>query len=214
MSRTSAHKGKTAHADPGSIKIVYDAELMDLGICDKFAICMLRPCCCPMYDMERSYLYIRENSIESNIAMTMCCGMCGEILPGDDCVQVSYFDRAPYAKETCFLVGGCVPCYGPTNPKPEVLKLGFDCCCTYVDPFCCGEKVVIMPFDSYCFCCSNRVGKCDQCCGLFGPPLNNPKIFTQFMPQPKNPTEFCTMAQQVIFDRGGGAPDTAEVSLK
>ena len=80
--------------------------------------------------------------------------------------------------------------------------MGTMCCCTYVEP-CCGpnEVVVIMPFESYCFCCVNRTSS--TCCGLYGPPAGNPVQYTAFRVQPKNPSEFCKISQQVMYGRGG-----------
>jgi hypothetical protein len=217
MSRTSPHQGRTALSHPGSIKLVYDAELMELTCSENFALCCTCPCFCPTYNRRRSYLYIRENSLESNIAVNYCGSIGEKFNLFHDSTTVQYFDKPPYETSTCVSIK-CQPCwfhpllaflqcaiplYGPGKPKPEVQKMGCQCCCQYVDPCCCGERVVIMPFENYCFCCSNRVGCCDNLGGLFGPPTGNPKLFTPFLPQPLNPTEFCKIAQQTMFDREG-----------
>ena len=43
----------------------YDAELRDLDCVDKCGLWAV----CHEYDLEGSYLYLRENSIETNVAM-------------------------------------------------------------------------------------------------------------------------------------------------
>jgi len=205
---SSVHSSPSPFPPPTPLPAqLYDAELKKLGLCDQITLCCMRPCFCPTFDYSRSYLYIRENSLESNMAFKYCCGYCSG---GDDCVQVNYFDRAPYESSTCFCMAGICPCYGPTNPKPEVLRLGCVCCCQYIDPCCCGEKVVIIPFDNYCCCFQNRTNCCDNCGNLCGPPSGNPKIFGTFLPQPKDASEFVKIAQQVMFDRGGVVVTSAE----
>mmetsp|Transcript_82931 Transcript_82931/g.161517 ORF Transcript_82931/g.161517 Transcript_82931/m.161517 type:complete len:88 (+) Transcript_82931:408-671(+) len=81
------------------------------------------------------------------------------------------------------------------------------CCCTYMDPFGCGSKVVLMPFETYCGCCSNRVGCWDNCCGLQGRADGNPKCFQPFAPQPVNKEEFVSVAAEVMFGGVGGSPE-------
>ena len=86
--RMKPQNGSTALINKGNITVYYNAELKDLSCCTKVLLCCLG---CQKYDLERSYLYLRENSIESNIATKSIC--CGE---ARDWVTVEYFDRKPY----------------------------------------------------------------------------------------------------------------------
>ena len=73
----------------GSIQILLDAELKDLGIFER--ICLMVSCCAT-FDRARSYLYLRENSIETNVALSVCCGHCFNF----DMVNVNYFGEFPF----------------------------------------------------------------------------------------------------------------------
>lgn len=198
MSRVTPHHALTAKANPNAIQIIYDAELKGLSMCDQCYNCC---CLCMMYDQSRSYLYLRENSIESNIVykyLCPCC-ICGGLMcckrQGDN-VQVDYFDQPPYKPSCCWY------CCGMTNPKLEVVEEGCLCCCI---PINCGSKVVVMPFERLpfpCCCCSNRTGLCDNCCGCCGQFTGTPKYYHSFMPQPKSSQEFVAVAQQIM--KGGG----------
>merc|ERR1711998_376532 len=96
--RSSNHKGKTSRRQHDSIGILLDAELRDIDLCTKLHLLACR--CCSVYDHERSYLYLRENSIESNVAYSPCFGMFADCQSTDcydrDDVRVYYFDRAPF----------------------------------------------------------------------------------------------------------------------
>jgi hypothetical protein len=111
------------------IQIIYDAELRDLPMCETLdLLCYF----CSFYDKSRSYLYIRENSIESNVAFKCCCGLVGE----QDSVSVMYFDRKPFKRTCC-----------ENDPKIDVA--GFGCCCGMMSAdMCCQDKVVIMPSEN------------------------------------------------------------------
>jgi len=83
-----------------------------------------------------------------------------------------------------------------------------------VDPCMCGKKAVITPFELMpppCCCCSNRVGPCDNCCGLCGQVTGNPKIFGFFMPQPKDAVRFVAAVQQATMMHGGGVISDEEM---
>ena len=108
------------------MRIKYNAELAEPNMCFKcMGVCGCFPCLgicappCSFYDMERSYLYLRENSIESNVNINNYVGDCLGC-PTADFVTVSYFDRPPYA------VSGCI-C--PTVPKLEVVDTSCYFCC-------------------------------------------------------------------------------------
>mmetsp|Transcript_49959 Transcript_49959/g.130112 ORF Transcript_49959/g.130112 Transcript_49959/m.130112 type:complete len:319 (-) Transcript_49959:710-1666(-) len=199
--RLTVQKGCTRLTQPNTIG-VSSWEVKDVGVCDKITL-LLR---CSVSDVSRSYIYIRNNnSLELNDTngIRNCCTCCCEI-PDD--VRVEYFDRPPWAPEC-----NCAPfpyccCIYNSRPKLEVVDLGCMCCCVHIDPCCCGKKVVIMPFEMMpppCCCCSNRVGWCDNYCGLCGPVSGNPKIFGLFAPQPKDAVLFVGAAQQAMMSGGG-----------
>ena len=98
------------------------------------------------------------------------------------------------------------------QPKLEIVELGYMCCCVRIKP-CCGEprKVVLMPFEDFpfpCCCYSNRVSKCDNCCGLCGPVHGNPKIYDSFSPQPADHEAFVRAVNACQF---GGGPEVLEM---
>jgi hypothetical protein len=211
--RRTEHNGAIARKFSSGIGILFDAELKDLPICQQ---AILFCCACfSIYDKKRSYLYLRENSLETNIACAPCCGLCETF----DNVSVKYFDRAPYAKN-CKL--GPFPCcflFSCDQPKLEVVDMGCMCCFVKMDPCCCGKSVVMMPFEKmpipWC-CCSNRVGCCDNCGGLCGPVTGNPKIFSAFIPQPKDAQGFVNAAQGVMLNFNpvtGGLPTQNPIAV-
>jgi len=151
---------------------------------------------CKQFDRERSYLYVRENSLETNLATTCIC--CGDWT--DDTTRVLYYDRAPFTPSTirCCLVP--CPCCGKTDPKLEVSETGCWCCCQRI--VCC-DRVVVMPYETFpfpCCCCSNRTAhncfNCWACCKLSGGLAGSPKKADSFLPQPKNPWDFVAAVGQ------------------
>ena len=62
--RTSPMAGATKLQNEEVMRIVYNAEIKDLPCMQK---CCLRWGTCRKYDVERSYLFVRENSIEMNV---------------------------------------------------------------------------------------------------------------------------------------------------
>ena len=188
--RKAKQKGKTALANPSQIKLHYNAELKDIGCCTK---CYLFCCCGRGFDTKRSYLYIRENSIEKNIAHgPVCCISCCKICaPPSDFVTVQYFDRPPWVgKNQC-----CCCC--KSQPKLEVTKPG--CVACFVPLTCCTrEEVIFMPYEKIPCCGSNRIGWCENCCGCCGQRTGNPIDYKTFEPQPKNAANFVAVAQQVM----------------
>lgn len=192
--RKSSHKDATARAKKESIEIVYDAELKDLTL---FPRILLALSCCAVYDTSRSYLYLRENSMESNTSIALCCGL----WPLPDFVTVQYFDRPPYAGTwKCAPRPLCCLLYR-TEPKLEVSKPGCLVCCIPVNICEEAEQVVLMPFETCPFpCCwfSNRVTMWDNCCGLCGGITGNPKIYSSFFPQPTDPQGFVQVAQPLM----------------
>ncbi len=85
--RTTVQDKGVARKDKASIAIIYDAELKDLGLCERISLLLA---CCSIYDKKRSYLYLRENSIETNIAVAACCGFLSDL----DFTNVTYFGIA------------------------------------------------------------------------------------------------------------------------
>ena len=192
--RVTRQHGSTALRDPTSIKIVYNAEVRNLTTCERFtnASCL----CCKCADMERSYLYVRENSIESNFAYFRCWGMfpCIPYCGRNDDVNVNYFDKKPY-KETR---QSCPCCCIFNKPHFSRTKIGCLVCCVGFH-FC--DRVVVTPFDQYpwpCCCCDNQAGWYHNCCRLCGPFTGNPLIFSSFDPQPKNADEFVQVVDSLL----------------
>jgi hypothetical protein len=189
-------------------------ELKEPGQCETFCLALR----CSKVDMSRSYAYIRSNgSIELNDTngLKACCTCCWE---AQDNIGVYYFDRSPLA-DTCNIAQFCVCCCIPYSgsPKIEVLDHGYMCCFIKIDPCCKGKEVVLMPFETMpppCCCSSNRTSGCDNCFGLCGPPQGNPKIFSPFSPQPKDPVAFVAAVQLAMSTAKAtnkGAPDVAEM---
>lgn len=173
---------------------IYDAELKDPLFIESLALLL----CCGMHlDKGRSYLYLREHSIEQNFATSFCCGA----FPSVDSVTVHYFDKGPYAPSTCFQFKApfcpscCIPVYGPATPKFDVFEYGCMCCFNKVG---CGKKLVLMPFDQYCFCCSNRVTCFHNNCGCCGPVTGNPVLYSEFLIQPTDPAGFAAAVNLVM----------------
>jgi hypothetical protein len=188
MARVSPHPGSTATKDGNvpitKIDILYDAEIRGVGMCEKIALLMQ----CKVYNRERSYLYVRENSLETNSATSCVC--CADWVCED--TNVMYFDRPPFKPSPVYCG---LPCFGMTAPKLDVKQTGCWCCCQRI--VCC-EEMVIMPFENMpcpCCCCPNRTPQaglcnCWLCCkGVLAPAglEGVPKVTQPFQPQPKDP---------------------------
>ncbi|GMI58648.1 hypothetical protein ScalyP_jg3917 [Parmales sp. scaly parma] len=181
--------GGTRLQNTKSIKIEYNAEIRQPGCCEKLAL-SFATCCCLSFDTERSYLYVRENSIEANTAFNMCCE-CSTCTQNKkfDRVKVMYFDNDPFKPNPS---AGCGCC--PYDPKLEVIDSG---CMIFCVKVCSDKSVVFMPFEKYCCCQSNRVAGCDNWCGCCGGITGNPKIYFSFYPQPANAQAFVDVCQPV-----------------
>lgn len=191
--RTTPHHGKTAHRNKDSIGILIDAELKDPNCCQQVAIFSH---CCSSFNKERSYLYLRENSLEYNVSFNVFCGCC--LSP--DFTYVQYFDRAPYAEE-CTMGPPPFCCCSVNTPKLEVIEPGCMICFQRVN-LCGDQQMILMPFESMpvpCCCLSNRVTTCDNNCGCCGPITGNPKAYYGFFPQPTDPVGFVQVAQSVMI---------------
>ena len=181
------------------LTVVYDAETRNPSC--------LAQCCmmmtCTALDKGRSYLYLRNGSIESNDAnQEKCCCTPDAFLrlccPLTDSTSIEYFDRAPYKASGCCCNTCCM-----STPKLEILKPGCMCCCMHCAGCAscgCRDEVILMPFEQCpcpCCCCANRVGCCDNRCGLCGPPTGNPKCHIPFAHvQPQNVQAFVDEAQK------------------
>jgi hypothetical protein len=209
--RTTERDGGTQTLEGDKIRILYDAEILPADCMTRLKLLAKG---CSTYDVERSYLYVRENSIETNIAYGMCCGYCGV----QDSVTVNYFDRVPY-KPGCDPLWCCCCCVPMTSPKLDVMEFGFACCCMECPHagcfnycglcWCCSgffqqRKVVLMPFEKYCCgCVPNRTSKTcwcwnGNCWRCYGKLDGNPLVYDEFEPQPTNPYEFSEYAQYAM----------------
>ncbi len=202
--RTMPHEGMTKRKGSG-IGIIHDAELFQIGYYEQLQNLIL---CCSQYDLSRSYLYVRENSIEFNYAIN--CFFCFDIpFLRFDNIGVQYFDRNPYVKGCRIvptlgpLLFGC-PLFTCERPKLEVVDPAYLCCFKKMD-FCCPKKVAFMPFENMPFplcCCSNRYSECNSCWGLCGPVAGSPIIYhmPQWFPQPVEAEEFINKLKMVVPD--------------
>ena len=84
--------------------------------------------CFAFFDKERSYIYVRENSLEMNNAYADCCGASG---CNHDSTSVQYFDRAPFRRKCtlCCFLDDSGACTMHADPRPEAAKQGCVCCC-------------------------------------------------------------------------------------
>ena len=133
--RVKSQAGGTRLASNDRINIHYNAPLHDP--CCSGACCVHYPFCCIFWpllariDMSRSYVYVRENSLEANFATKYGC-LCCECT--HDNVSVVYFDQAPFAPQCCKLM---VPgCYPTSQPKVQAQDMGCIVCCIKCSPLC------------------------------------------------------------------------------
>jgi hypothetical protein len=202
--RVTDMSGAVGLKDPRQIQMIMNAEVKPLNCCGRCQACLF---CCSTFDLERSYLYVRENSIESNFAISPCCGMCGIEW---DHIAVTYFDRPPYA--VCCADGCCENCCAGRQ-EVRIVDSGCMCCCMK----CCSEEWVSVatpkvPFP--CCCIPNEVNFLMNSCGLCGPVSGNPCSKTFSFPQPMDAQAYMTAVNSVLttFDRRGAppAPDGVE----
>ena len=204
VDRTSKQEGATKLANPNFISIKYNAEIEDPSCCFKCVACcgclpvysigFIPVACAPVcsyFDKERSYLYIREGSLEANTSLDNHCAPICCCCTFDDNVYVHYLDRAPYAIKGCLC---------PAVPKLEIYDPACMLCCVKFDCECCfgPKQVVIMPYEECCLCCPNRTCWCHNCFGCCGQPDGNPIYYSSFYPQPKNAEAFVAQAKQII----------------
>ena len=97
----------------------------DLDCCAKCGLACLT-CGCVSYNKDRSYLFVRENGIEKNLAFTVCCDEQCRFGVHKDNVTVYYYDSEPFVKQS-MCCGCCV-----RDPKLEIIDDGCMCCCMKV----------------------------------------------------------------------------------
>lgn len=201
--RVTDMSGAVGLEDPRQIKMIMNAEVKPLNCCGKISACL---CCCSSFDLERSYLYVRENSIESNFALSPCCGCCGIEW---DHIRVTYFDRPPYA--VCCADQCCENCCAGRQ-EVRIVDSGCMLCCMK----CCSEEWVSVatpkvPFP--CCCVPNEVNALMNLCGLCGCVSGNPCSKTVTFPQPMDAQTYMTAVNSVLgsFDRRGAPPQAEGV---
>jgi len=183
--RKSLHPGATKRKNPASIDIIYDAEIRDIGCCIK--CCFFIPTGGFFFDKERSYIYLRENSMETSVAMTHIFSSC---VPGFEVVTTRYFDRSPYINEM-----GC--CF---TGEPSIEKHTPGCTICWQDckhPCLSDEMVVISSFQKYCCCIPNKTKK--SCCGAYpGNPIMAQNFGYMGVTQPVDTQAFVVAAQALM----------------
>jgi hypothetical protein len=179
--RTQKQAGATYLKHVDRIMIVSNPDIREnlgcIGDC-----CARIFCCGYAFSSERSYIYVRENSIETNFGLEGCCFTETCCTPIDNS-NVQYFDQPPFV---------LYPCCGCNKGEPQfsVLEPGCMCCCVKCSAengcgCCFGEKLAtITPFDTYCCCCSNYATNSSNCYGCFGPITGNPYNYKTLFPQP------------------------------
>ena len=153
-------------------------------------------------DVKRSYIYLRENSIERNVAVECLCPL---PLCKKDLVTVEYFDKIPFKRPIKKCGGMCPSEY----PRVEFMQPGYTCCgtnlrgcgglCETYYAQCDPDRVVVMPSEMCpcpCCCQANRITMVDNCFDLCGPVSGNPKLFYPFSPQPKDPKAFVAVCHE------------------
>lgn len=150
-------------------------------------------CFCMAWDKERSYLYIRENSLEANISRNYCCCIPGYM--SVDTTWVTYLDRHPFRSNKCV---NCL-CCASGEPRAEIIEPGRMCCCIHCPCSLCNRrKVVMVPFQTYHCCRDNHVTWCHNCCGCCGKPSGNPLFTVDIVPQPKDADLFVQKLNEVL----------------
>lgn len=203
--RQHKQRGRTAIKQPTSIDIIHNAHLKKPTMWSKCMVLSKPHMCCGCLDLDRSYLYLRENGIEMNQAYAPCCGLCG--CASQDSVTVWFYDRNPFVGSYC--------CGG--KPNFEVIEIGCVMCCVKLQ--CCEYAVLAPPNKAFpCCCFGNKSklspwccgGNCCNCCGaIAGQPVNYSFVY----PQPKDPHTFVQKAKAVqkSGSSGGAGGLIAEV---
>mmetsp|Transcript_33405 Transcript_33405/g.34038 ORF Transcript_33405/g.34038 Transcript_33405/m.34038 type:complete len:237 (-) Transcript_33405:334-1044(-) len=170
--------------DPAKIQIYHKAKFANISNC-LFS--------CDMYDMSknRKYFWVLENGYEKNdpVALQIACVVVPPncCCPGFDNVSKTYFDRGIFDRQHPCFKTGCLN--GPPTIYAGPVK-NVCCCIDCCDCWnhhasgyyacCCGERVSILPFENYYYCCPTRSWWACNCCGLCGVKTGEPMpAFTQ-----------------------------------
>lgn len=188
------------------IKILYDAELDDIS-CREWLPLLL--CGGFIFDVDRSYVYIREDGFEINTSYQVCCGICGPSEHSNGCGierrQVIHWDSYYFnsALKPCVLdlqdsflamlslffppleilnqvqIPLCL--FSSEKPKFEVVDTNKICCSVKL---CDNDKsLVYIPFEvcpfPLCFM-QNRVSALCNCGECCGNMTNSPIIYERF----------------------------------
>ncbi|RYG68128.1 hypothetical protein EON64_05875 [archaeon] len=132
-------------------------------------------------DRSRRYMYVLENGYEQSNP-TGCPNNC--LCPGDDSVQKFYFDRGVYNQQSLKLCRSLHCIQGAPSIIANNVK--YTCCCRECNstvnaccdqcyfPSLCGDRVRVLPCESFCYCCPARACFLHNCCGLCGPKDGEP----------------------------------------
>lgn len=219
---TDLYDSQKCH-EPGKMAILYDAEVLPADCCTRIYLGFM---CCGIYSTERSYLRIRENSLEANTSYAKCCGKCAV----EDDISVTYFDNGIFKrrKQMCVCYKCCPIMCTTVEPTVDVIQRGCQCCCVSCPCGLCfsgcfqQQKVVIMPYETCCMCCTNRTSKAICCCGGncygggfpfgFFDIAGNPIIYDDFNPQPKDAHEFSAYLRYAL-SKEDSRKDTEPVGI-
>eukprot|EP00041_Stephanoeca_diplocostata_P002043 m.22917 g.22917 ORF g.22917 m.22917 type:complete len:279 (+) comp12839_c0_seq1:368-1204(+) len=163
----------------------------------------------PKLDYKRSYVYVRENAVESNRAVKFCFGPCTTRM---DVTDIIYFDHDIFAKKSSCSPFGCH--FHVDEPKVVAVDTAFMCCGKILACPPCASMADAKPrlqpavtFNStlaapYC-CITNEVNKCLNFCELCGHVTGSPLqflLFEKFMsfPAVKNTDAFVKATNDAI----------------
>lgn len=136
---------------------------------------------------DRKYFWVLENSWEANYPTA--CAIPGVpckvppncLCPGEDHIWKQYYDRGAYNKQDFYRSIGCISGDATVidnEIKQVCLCMTMPSCCSQLTSgwfnCCYGERVRLLPYEKFCWCCSVRAGSCQNCCRLCGPESGQP----------------------------------------
>lgn len=173
----------------GTHKAIQTVEQNKIQIIKAARFANLNNCCfaCDSCDgsKDRKYYYVLENGYEYNYPAAcslLCCVIPPNCCcPGRDCISKTYFDRGIYDRQTfCFQIGAL-------NGQPTIYEgpsKAVCCCMECCDCWnycvsgyfvcCCGEKLSMLPYERFCWCCPARACWLHNYCSLCGPKNGEP----------------------------------------
>jgi hypothetical protein len=137
VDRITPQGGATSLQQPSVIQIAYNAEVRQASCCRHFQYCLT----CRCYNHSRSYLYLRENSIETNEgADHMCRSLCRALLEVVACPIQCAYDFCCCIAPGCSVVSQVrklIPCCRENSDSVNVVYFDRDyleastegCCC-------------------------------------------------------------------------------------